>query len=433
MSASADTPPATDLQPFTAPTCAGDTMYDPTANTGYAVNDLTQVFGERLTSYKAGHIVPLYDAFGGSVLLTDTGDNTGEAGYPPVCGVRYVASLQKAVSEWMFCTDREAQACGDTDAKGDLVDKDGNPINPLTTLTRNPRLSADQEAIIAHLIQKGHSYSGVGNQSWEDATEARSDAGSNERLALQTLVWCVSDPSTEPSNFTTTCENNMNAAEQARILAMTPPTPALTVTPVSAQSTLAVGATARFTLSTNVFHQPIQVVTDGTATSSWSVCGGDADLTGSTLTVDGDDPSASKDVTLCATATTAGTAALALSASPASLEHIGWSQSVNDQLSQPCQVYATFHEVKQEGVSGTASLIFTDSTTPGPTPTVTPTVDPTPTITPTVNPTPTANAGEGLAATGGTVNLLPVWLGLGLIVIGGGAVTASAVRSRHRS
>ena len=112
--ANADVPQPPITASFTAPSCAGQTTSDPAANTGYAVVDLTQVFGGRLASYNAGHVVPLYDAFGGSVLLTDAGVNTGDAAYPPLCATRYVESLGTAVSEWMFCTDRLAQTCGDT-------------------------------------------------------------------------------------------------------------------------------------------------------------------------------------------------------------------------------------------------------------------------------------------------------------------------------
>ena len=349
-------PPAT--LPFTAPLCAGTTDWDPTTNTGYEVVDLTEVFGERLTNYNAGHIVPLYDSVGGSALLADDGTNTGDAAYPPICGTRYVAELGTAVSEWMYCTDLEALSCGDTDAQGRLVNVHGEILAPMTPLDRNPKLSVEQEKLIAYLIQHGHSYAGVGSQFWGGATEARSDLGSNERMALQTLVWCVSDPVSTNADFIATCAANMDATEQARLLSMIPTVAALDIQIQGPGATLMLGETAHFTISTNIFNQPIQVVFGGTANAQWSVCSGNAVLTGSVLTVSGTDPEAAQQVVLCATATAIGTATLEASATPPAMQHIGWHQSVNPLLSEPCQVYAAFHTVEQVTVRAASSTDF---------------------------------------------------------------------------
>lgn len=398
--AHADEPDPPVAAPFAAPTCAGTTDFDPMDNAGYAVTDLTQVFGARLTSYNTGHIVPLYDAFGGSILLESDGTNTGETTYPPLCGTRYVESVGGPVSEWMFCTDRLAQTCGDTDAAGNLVDRDGNPISPMTGLAVNPKLTPEAEKLIAYLVQHGHSYAGVGNQSWGGVTEARSDLGTNERAALQTLVWCISDPPTTANDFETTCENNMDAAEQDRLLALIPETPELVLELAPAGANLDVGETAELTVTTNVFNQPIRLTTGGTAGADWAVCSGDATLTGTTLTVTGTDPSASKAVVLCATATSVGDATIAMSVTPASTEHIGWSQSVG--ATPTCQVYATFHEVNAADVSANTGLTFLAASPP-----------------------------TVIARTGGA-DLSPLWmLGLTLAGVGGSVLTAAGIHRRR--
>jgi hypothetical protein len=405
--AAEQTPPV--AAAFPAPLCAGTTDSNPAENDGYAVPDLTQVFDQRLVSYNAGSIVPLYDAFGGSILLTSSGENTGQAAYPPVCGTRYVASIDAAVSEWMFCTDRSAQACGDTDADGNLVDHDGNPIAPMTGLPKNPKLDANQEKLIAYLVQHGHSYAGVGDQGWDGVTEARSDLGSNERLALQTLVWCISDPSDQGTDFDITCENNLDEVEQQRLLAMIPDAPELVLS-FSSGAALNVGQTATFTLTTNVFNQPIQIETAGTATTSWSVCSGDATLTDSTLTVAGSNPAESEQIVLCAKASTVGTATVNASAAPPSTEHIGWSQSINPTLEEPCQVFATFHEDNKATISASASTTFGAGSAP--------------------THTATATTAATLANTGGS-DLSLLWLGLGLAGIGGIAITRTVRRARQ--
>lgn len=407
-SASADVPDPIVAEAFTAETCAGPTTDDPTQNTGYAVEDLTQVFGARLDSYNAGSVVPLYDAFGGSILINDDGTvNDDSAAYPPVCGVRYVASLDAAVSEWMFCTDREAQTCADTDADGNLVDHDGAPIAPMTELPTNSKLSADQEKLIAYLVQNGHSYAGTGNQSWGGVTEAQSGLGTNERLALQTLVWCISDPATELSDFATTCAANMDDAEQARLLAMIPDAPQLTLGVSGGSAALPVGGTAEFTVTTNVFNQAIAVAFAGVA-ANWSVCAGDATLAEGVLTVSGEDPAATAAVTLCATATEAGALTLNLEATPPSTEHIGWSQSIND-LEQSCQVYATFREVQRATVSAAAQAAFVVGTTSN------------------------GEDSDSLAASGGSADQA-LMLALALLGLGAAAVGASRlIRARHRA
>lgn len=357
------------VEAFTADACAGPTDLPPTENIGFAVPNLLQMFGARLTSFNDGRVVPLYDSYGASSLLDSAGELTDPdadmTAYPPICGTRFVAASGGqglAVSEWMYCTDRTAQTCGDTDAMGNVVDHDGNPVAPLSNLDVNPKLSADQEKIIAYLVQHGFPYAGVGNQAWGGVTEARSELGTQSRNALQTLIWCISDPMVEPSDFASTCESNMNAGVQAEILAMIPDSPQLVLAFEGSEAVLTAGSTARFALTTNVFNQPIQLTTGGSLADDLTVCEGTAVLDGSTLTVSGTNPNVPMEVVLCATSSVAGTVSVRASAEPAAVSHIGWAQSINPDLETPCQVYATFHAAQQSMVGSEASARFITKT-----------------------------------------------------------------------
>lgn len=360
----ADVPPTQVVAPFTAPKCAGDTQFDPT-NTSDAVVDTTSVFGKRLDDYNAGKVVVLYDAYGGSPLNA----------YPPLCGTRYVAG-SGAVSEWMFCTDIHSEACGGTAADGGLVDESGAPLRGLDTLTGNSRLdpgSADKEKLIAYLIQNGHSYDGTGvpgtTYGWSGVTEAVADAtgstATQQRAALQTLIWCISDPVALPATGTevereVACQNNMDATEQARLLALIPDVPSVTLS-FAASSTAKVGDSVTMTLSTNLYDQPIAVGTSGVA-GSLAICGGaaGATLSNGVLTVPAGEPTVTTDVLVCVTSTAAGTVNVSASARPASRLHLGWNQSPDiTQSGKACQVFATFNAVKQLGVSSATSAIFT--------------------------------------------------------------------------
>lgn len=447
---------------FNAQPCAGETFDDPT-DAGAPVPDLTSVFGERLVQYQAGNVVALYDAFG---------DNSIDA-YPPVCGVRFVAGVG-AVSEWMFCTDIASHACAGTDALGNLVGIDGQPILPMKSVTGNPKLTAGQEKIVAWLIQNGHSYQGTGYYNWGangagvgGVTEGFSDAGSTSynRLALQTLIWCISDapdpttPVNAPSfahDRLVTCTTNMGAAEQARILAMIPDQPAITLAFTSSGKTLELGQSASFSLTTNLYNQPISLGSTGVA-GQLAIVSGSASIANGVLTVTGSNPAVQTTVILKFTAGAVGTVTLDAAATPASRSHIGWNQSpsissnpshVPPKPAAPCQVFATFHEVDQLKVGDNASATFaavstpkpTETPTPTPTPTVTP--KPTPTVTPTATPTPvpTAPGSTGTPGAPGTTaaelahtgaNLgLPITAGL-ILAAAGTAFLLAAKRRRR--
>lgn len=430
--AAADTPSPAVASAFDAPRCDGTTSVNP-ANGDGAIDNLLSVFGGRLTAYNAGGVVPLYDAFGRNV-----------GAYPPLCGVRYVASVGGPVSEWMFCTDLKSHVCGETDANGNL--QEGNaPVDPLQKKASNPKLTSDQEKVIAYLIQHGHSYNGVGNQSWGGVTTATANDSSNKRAALQSLIWCVSDTPPAGSDLLATCANSMNAAEQARILALVPASPAVTLDFDSSGSTLTIKDTAKFNLSTNLFDQPISLEKSGTATSTLTVCGGTATLTGNTLTVPGNGSAATRSITLCATATTAGTINIDASAEPASTSHIGWNQSPTIVTGDPCQVFAAFYTDQQARVSDLAKATFATAPVVTPTPTPTTPTTPAPTTPAPSSTTPAPDVDDdsdddetvvSSDSTDGTLPdaggpLSPLMLGLaGSLIIAGAGMAFAANRTR---
>jgi len=343
--------PTTPAEEFVAPLCVGTTLDDPTDAPG-PVSNLATVFGARLDAFNEGRVVPLYDVFGSN-------DNNG---YPAVCATRYVAG-EGAVSEWMFCTDYFSHVCSGVDAEGNLLDFDGNPIPGMDALPgANPKLTPDQEKLIAYLIQHGRdTYNGTGGFSMDNATKAVVDGDSWERAALQVLIWCISDPvGPLPSPISgeadraATCEDNMNAETQAELLAALPDDPTLTVT--GPATSLDIGATAEFSITTDVFTSPLAVTTGGVA-GTLSVISGPGVLTGSELQVTG--TTAPVTVVLGLTATGEGTADLAVQATPASTSHIEWNQSPGLAADQrPCQVFATFHVADQVLLDGAASATF---------------------------------------------------------------------------
>lgn len=340
------------------------------------------MFGARLSSYNDGRIVPLYDSFGGTSLIDELGNvrpATGNVGYPPICGTRYVASAGGAVSEWMFCTDMDSQPCGDTDGLGNIVDELGDPVNPMDNLSGNPKIApgSDAERLISHLIQNGHSYSGAGAHAYGGVTEAISDGTTAQRMAIQILVWCISDGAGGSADFQATCAASLPSSEQDRLLISLPAVPELELALALSAGRLSVGDTARFGLTTNVYHQAIDLTFGGSAAPAWSVCGGPGTLdpTGSSLVIAGADPAVTSTVTLCATAARAGSATIEASATPATVEHIAWSQSRGNTSAPPCQAFATFDTDSQVARTAAASVRFASADGPsgpsgpsGPTP-----------------------------------------------------------------
>lgn len=367
--------PAATAAPANANTCAGTTDDTVTNSTG-PIKDLTALVGRRATDYDAGKVVVLYDVWG---------SNTVEA-LPPLCGTRNVGGA--SVSEWMFCTDIHKHSCGGTDASGSLINKDGQQIAAPEPLTTKSKLSATQEKLIAYLIQHEVPYTGSGTYDF-GATIARSNGNSAERYSLQTLVWCISDvPGEKPdeselASRAATCDASLPATEQARLLSLIPDDADITLNFGEGGKTYTAGTQAQFTLSTNIFGQPIDVAAAGSA-GSLVVVSGDATLAGGVLTVSGTEPLVSKTVTLGFTAATAASVTVSASAHPAAVEHISWNQSSGVALDGiGCQLYATFPAVAIPAVADSSTASFLAATLP--TEPTEPTTDPG-TTNPTTNP-----------------------------------------------
>jgi len=357
VAANADVPETPIAAPFQASECVGTTNSDPTQDPG-VVADLTSVFGQRLTDFNAGKIVVLYDSWGGNDL----------AGYPPVCATRYVEG-QGAVSEWTFCTDIKSHTCAGTDEEGSLLNENGEVIPGLEPQDSNPRLTNDQQKLIAYLIQNGHAYEGFGYYSWNGVTDATAVGSFDNRAALQTLIWCVSDvpdrASSEGSVIARadTCDASMDAAEQARLLALIPDEPSIELEFDAPTQALSPGDTASFDLTTNVYGQPIEIAATGVA-GTLEVLSGAATLGDNAITITGTDPTVSTTVTLGFTSDVEGAVTLSAKATPASLTHIAWNQSAGLANGVPCQVFATFNEDRQLVVADDATVTFVETPTP---------------------------------------------------------------------
>ncbi len=327
--------------------CPGTTQDDPTAASG-ALPDLTAVSGARLAKYNAGKTVPLYDSYG---------DN--DAPYPPLCSVHSEGGVP--VSEWMFCTDAEAHVCGETNGAGDLV-ADGVVVGDLEAKSSNPKLTADQERVIAFLIQHGHAFTpGPGAWAAGGTSRAASDQGTNERVALQELVWCVSDQSLgeDDPDFAAMCNENLPEAERSRILAMVPQVAVLEV--AASASTVPAGSSAEFAVDTNLVNVPIHVDVSG---GSVTLCPGNSGVTLSRtreLVVNDETPAPSRKALLCVRRAAAGTVRLSAAASPASPDAMVWDQSAHPTGGEACQHYATFRKTKALHVSAGATARFTGS------------------------------------------------------------------------
>lgn len=331
--ARADVPNPPASEPFNAPLCEGETAYDPTDGDALnGIEDLTRVWGQRLTDYNAGQVVVLYGAYG---------DNEGV----PACALRYVDGIGP-VSEWMYCTDVHSRTCTRVNADGEIT-YGGVVVPGLEHLDQNVRLTTEQERIIAYILRHDMPVTMFGGLA--------SNANHDSREARQYLVWCVSDPEWE--NEEGFCEANMDTAEQQRILALTAAESELTFGLRAEDVDLEVGETARVDVTTNVYGQPIALTIDG---GSAIVCEGDASLSGGVLTVEGADAATSTTVTLCITGDEAGTVAVSGAATPASREQISWAQSPGAD-GVVCQVFATFETTRAATVRGAASIQFREA------------------------------------------------------------------------
>ncbi len=363
IGASADSPPAP-VTEFNAQQCPGTTWFDPTAvaddedgiDTG-DVPDLTLVFGQRLADYNAGVPVVLYDAYGANDTYTDHEES---AAYPPLCTVRYVEG-EGAVSEWMFCTNYHWKVCGGTNAAGQLTGFKGEIIPGLEAVPRNPELTPDGLKIVSYLIRNTHDYDAAGIDGFDFGTlVARADAGSSERVALQVLIWCISDP-VDPLTTVESeqrraqlCAANMDTDEQNRILALMPdPVSSLSFDGTPGQ--VAAGTEAEFVYTSNLFGDQLTIeLTEGSG--SVSVLSGPATLAGNQLTVTGSDPAVPAVVRIGVTAAATSDIELTIEGVPSRQPKLAWYQSPGDPAATvPCQVFAQFDEASALRVSAVAT------------------------------------------------------------------------------
>ncbi|MEB4614253.1 hypothetical protein, partial [Leucobacter sp. M11] len=347
--ANADVPEAP-VAAFNA-ACAGATSADPTTSSD-VLGDLTHVDGGRLAQFNAGHPVPLYDA---------NGYNDDDS-FPPLCVVRAsVDSPTGYIAEWLFCTDLASAVCGTTTREGTLEDGHGNPVGPMEPVGVNEKLSPDQERLIAYLIQNGAPFQSTGSLPYasnNSATRADSGTTSANRVALQQLVWCVSeaDELSRLNGLTELCAVNLPAAEQARLLELIPDEPTVELSFTQPSEPLRVGQQARVVLRTNVFQQPISLA--GNGLSGVSVCAGDATIVDASLVVTGSDPNQPKEVELCFTSTSVGEMALSAAAVTTHVAHIRWNQSASLPGNKPCQHFASFDATKDSTVSAQTRVLF---------------------------------------------------------------------------
>lgn len=363
----------------TVPACTGatDTAVNPS---------LLVLTGQNEIDYNAGKAVLIYGNYGANAPSAPMGADP----VPPSCAVRKVNGQPS--TSWAYCTDARAHSCRNN----------GTPN--LESVTGNAKfdpavdaLGPDKEKVIVYLIQHGYAIAQPNTGNMLGATSA-DETTSQNRQAMQQLVWCVSEAgpgvkttaSTLPQDayLHDTCAANFDDADFDAVLAMVPSTPAMTVT--AASPTVAPGATAQFTVSTNVLGKAITVTPTG-IDGALTVCGGTGTLTGDQLVVPGTD-SSTKTVTLCGTRAADGAMNVAATVVPATTQNLVWEWN-NDA---DCQVYASFNNVTpmQLAANATVTVETTTTTTTPTTTTTTPTTTTptttTPTTTTTTTPTTTA-------------------------------------------
>lgn len=323
-------------EPFQAPLCTGDAG-DPSVNN--PVGDLTMVFGERITDYNAGRMVVLYNT---------NGSYDGET---PVCGTRHVAGIG-AVSEWMYCTDFTSHFCVQTNTDGRLVqvvDDVEVAVDPLEDLESNPRLDADQERLVRHIL----------TTELTVGTAVLSDATAQSRKARQQAVWCITDYSPKLVDLVGTfCDTNFSEAQQQAMLDSLPEDPVFESVLSTSSSSTAIepGETVEVEVTSNVYDTPITVEAPGAEVSVCPASEGLAAIVDGQLVLS---PSElpTETVRLCVTWQAAGTHDIDFSVTPdaSTTRALSWVQSPTLIDGIPCQVYSNFNSVS--GMTLTSNLL----------------------------------------------------------------------------
>lgn len=324
-----------EADPFVAPACEGS----------YPAEAARLVTGEQLDNYNSGGIAVLYDYAGSRV-------STGQYGNPPGCGVRYVEEVEGAISEWMYCTDMESDSCLGLNG-GELEDSHGNPVGPMGWLSANERLSAEQNKVIAYILQTPLTVTPAPYRSWAGTTAANTTSGA--RLLRQDLVWCVSDfeaMAADPA-LRDWCTENMSEEKQAEYAALVsePSEVGLGLAPAATEAEL--DEIVEITLTTNIAGLPIEVSAEG---GEVQVCEGEsATLADGVLTFTGDELVPPVTAQLCLTRTEPGTVSVTASVVPPSISFLAWAQAA-----EQCQVYAAFETTMQEPVVVSATANFSE-------------------------------------------------------------------------
>ena len=347
--------------PVAVPGCAGDT-----SGVTVTVDD---------GQFANGAMVPIHD--NRAVNLYPAPNDSSMSS--PICGARRLAdgTFQR---EWLYCTAHSLNTC----ATAPLVPK-GNAATGVAALTDLDR------ARLAWIV----------DNEVDGATAVT-------RIRSARLIWCVTEGAAAnvpaPGYYNNGTDTPLSCPNWPAI------DPALKLKPVltiaGPTGTVAVGATARFALSTD--SSPITLTGDGL--TGLALCPGaaGATLTGGTLTIA--TPNAAVPLALCATRATAGTgtlrAVLALRTGT-TLEF--WQRAANTQY---CQGMLSSETLSADAVAASASVTFAaDVVTTTSTSTIPPRV---------TDPTTTTTVGHG----DGGVTTTSVVLGTGVSnPPSGGAIT----------
>lgn len=330
--------------PVAAPACDGTTSTSGgvlnTPTSPITLHDTAAGNVGQVTDLAAGKTVFLYDNKGTMVVHPD-GTYQSVVGGIPLCGVRLDPVSRSMISEWSFCTDEALYGCANIPP---------SPVGP------NPKLTSDDQAIIAFLLFHGdtstkRSRAILQLQTWCISEHVAAGAVNNSASAYFSGQFAVAGGDSESAPLTTEEATCFDQTFRDAAIAAIPASTTFTLTG-PATTTNAPG-TVTFALTTNFSGEVTLAVTGADA---FAVCPGDtsgAVLAGSTLTLLG--PSA---VTLCAQRSTAGTVAIDADAKRLTRSSITW---INAQAG--CQYFSTFSRTLSETGTAAATAEFTTIST----------------------------------------------------------------------
>ncbi|MHA3723458.1 hypothetical protein ACXR2T_06225 [Leucobacter sp. HY1910] len=338
-----------------------------TVTVGAGGENLTQLFGNRITDLEAGHVVPLY---------ANQGDN---ANTPAACALRLVTDAtsgeRTAVAEWIYCTDQTNPACVSTDEDGRLNEAGTFPGAQEELEDGNPRLSPEQQQVISYLIQNDFDLPLVPAEyaAWVESTISSpqgdgyrsSNDNSTDRQVRQLLVWCVSDyaggnytadPGNSRRHIQGWCKSlglEEGGSGFNAILDIMNATPDVAVSLTDpATGDVQPGGTASFSITTATPGVPVSLVASSGTLEIVSPA--TATLNAGVLTY----PEGEDTAVVRVTGADAGELTLSASSTVPRTGNVMWSQSPQEIVSQDkfCQVFATTAALGPVVVSGEASV-----------------------------------------------------------------------------